>query len=97
VRLYVGAGAGIRLLHSVPYWGLDPISPVAVQLIAGFEIPLFHSIRGYFEYTPLAYLTSEPELLRASFPAGHRAFNYLFTSWMGLDFVNYSLGVRFLL
>jgi hypothetical protein len=97
VRLYAGAGVGLRLLHSVPYWGLDPISPVAIQLTAGFEIPLFRSIRGYFEYTPLAYLTGHPELLRASFPAGYRAFNYLFTSWMGLDFLNYSLGVRFLL
>jgi len=95
VRLYAAAGAGIRLLHSVPYWGLDPISPVAVQLTAGFEIPLFRSIRGYFEYIPTIYLTSEPDLLRASFPAGHRAFNYLFTSWMGLDFINFCVGVRF--
>jgi hypothetical protein len=95
VRFYAGVGAGIRLLHTVPYFGLDPISPVALQLTAGFEIPLFRSIRGYFEYIPTIYLTGEPELLRASFPAGHRAFNYLFASWMGLDFMNYSLGVRF--
>jgi hypothetical protein len=97
LRIYAGAGVGLRLLHSAEYWGLDPLSPVALQLTAGLEIPLYRSIRGYFEYAPLAYLTGEPELLRASFPAGQKAFNFFFLSWVGVDFLNYRLGVRFLL
>jgi hypothetical protein len=97
VRVYGAAGAGLRLVHAAEYLGLEPLAPVVLQLTAGLEIPLFRRMRGYLEYVPTVYLTREPELLRASFPAGSDAFNYLFASWMALDFLNYRLGVRFLL
>jgi hypothetical protein len=97
VRLYGALGAGLRLLTTTKYWGLEPLSPVVLQLTAGLEIPLFRRARGYLEYAPLLYFTKEPELLRASFPAGNDAFNYFFLSWAGVDFLNYRLGVRFLL
>jgi hypothetical protein len=97
VRIYGAAGAGLRLLTTAKHWGLEPLSPVVLQLTAGFEIPLFRRVRGYLEYAPMVYLTGEPELLRASFPAGNDAFNYFFLPWAGVDFLNYRLGVRFLL
>jgi hypothetical protein len=97
VRIYAAAGAGLRLLTTAKHWGLEPLSPAVLQLAVGFEIPLFRKLRGYIEYAPMVYFTREPELLRASFPAGSDAFNYLFLPWAGVDFLNYRLGVRFLL
>lgn len=97
IRPYAGAGAVSRVLHNAEFFGLDPLAPIGFRLIAGARASLFGSLLVTGEFTPLLLLTPDVGLLGGSYPGNYDAFHAVRIGGLSVDFLNFRVGVRFLL
>jgi hypothetical protein len=94
LRVYAGAGAFLRLVTSLAWFGLEPIAPWGLQGVLGVEYSRNLKRRFYLEFDPLLYFTSQPELLVASLSSSRDYLGYAFFPRAAAYFLNFRLGFR---
>lgn len=94
-RAYAGAGLLLRIAHDTSFFGIEPVAPVAVQVILGLEVSPWPRSRFFLEWLPTEYLTREPDLFAASMPTIPEQF--LFLPFAVLDIGGFRMGWRWML
>ena len=97
LRWYTAIGGFFRFVF-IPGFPprIDALSPGGFQFDLGAEIPIAGRSRFFFEYLPMLYLSSYPDLFVDSL--GSRVpFGYVPLAIGALNFVNVRFGVRWML
>ena len=94
VRFYVGLGGFLRFVHATGTpLTVDAISPFAFHAVLGSEFRLFSGGRLYFEYTPTVFLTTLPDLFRASL-GPDTSPGWIFGPGEAIGMISFRIGYR---
>lgn len=97
-RYYWELGFFVRILHptgSFPY--IDPLSRGGFQVTVGTEIAHTPVRKFFFEYTPMIYAVSVPNLFQASLGTGDHLPGWIFSSGAAISLLSFRIGYRWLL
>ncbi len=94
IRYYGAIGGLLRFVHSGDITGLEPIAPFGLQAVLGLESRPWKAASAFFELTPTWYISSDPELLEASYPTDYSFPGAVVDSGV-IDFAQYRVGLRF--
>jgi hypothetical protein len=98
VRPYAAMGGFIRIVSIGGFpLRIDALSPGGFQLNVGAEVPLAGKSKFFFEYIPMLYLSSYPDLFVDSLGSNGIPFGYVPVSIGAFDFANVRFGVRWML
>ena len=70
-RPYLALGAAWRFVTARGYWGLEPVSPFALQPLLGCEYARSQKIKVFAEYAPYFYWAPDKDLFALSLPLDH--------------------------
>jgi hypothetical protein len=97
-RYYWELGFFARIIHppgSFPY--IDPLSQGGFLITVGTEIAHTPVAKFFFEYTPMIYAVSVPNLFQASLAAGDPPPGWIFSSGAAISLLSFRIGYRWLL
>jgi hypothetical protein len=90
----VGFGGLIRIVHAGGvFFGIDPLSPFALNLAFGAEVATSARGRLFIEWLPAVYLTAFPEAFRASLGSGTPE-GWVFTAGSAQNLLSFKVGYR---
>jgi len=101
-RPYFALGAAWRFVTARGYWGLEPVSPFAVQPLLGCEYARNQKVKVFAEYAPYFYWAHDKDLFALSLPLDTNPRFLFFPprkdpvdwAWVWEIFV-FNVGVRF--
>lgn len=67
-RPYFALGAAWRFVTARGYWGLEPVSPFALQPLLGCEYARSRKVKVFAEYAPYFYWAPDKDLFALSLP-----------------------------